>query len=213
MKIHLFLAVALIALTTTGTLRSGEGPAAEPPGNSPPPLVTGWSMLKEGKAERTAEVDAKHPTNTDPHLLKIAITKYPEFGQGRLGLKNATPIAVQEGRSYDITFNGISEGIGVGLVFSLETDDGKVLARTTLPEIGRGARGGRGGRGATPSSDSTNAATSQAVSPAPVPPWRSYRLSVKAMASSPNAHLIVTAIEPVPVWIENVALVERAPSK
>ncbi|HEY4329039.1 MAG TPA: hypothetical protein VGN88_04825, partial [Phycisphaerae bacterium] len=122
----------------------GAAPAPAPVKGA---LVTGWSLLKEGDAAGTVEMDAKNPANPDPHLLKIAVTKYVDAGKGRLGAKNSADIAVKEGQSYDITFNGTSEGIGVGLVFSLETEDGKVLARTTLPEIGRGGRGGGGGRG------------------------------------------------------------------
>ncbi len=175
---------------------------AASPGIAAGPIVSGWSMFKEGKAEGTAEIDAKHATNPNPHLIRIAITKLAPFGEGRLGVKNSTPIAVKQGQSYDITFKGISEGIGVGLVFSLETDDGKVLARTTLPEIGRGARGGRGAN-TPPTSDPG------AESPAP---WRDYLLSVKAVASAPNAHLTITAIEPGGVWIENVSIEERRPS-
>jgi hypothetical protein len=44
-------------------------------------------------------------------------------------------------------------------------------------------------------------------------PWHNYLLSVKATASAPTAYLTVTAIEPVPVWIENLTLAERQPSQ
>jgi hypothetical protein len=203
-------------LVTLALLASG---CTLPAAGAPSPLVSGWSVLKEGKAEGAAEIDAKHATNPNPHLLKIAITKFPAFGEGRLGLKNSARMAVKQGMSYDISFNGISEGIGVGLVFSLETDDGKVLARTTLPEIGRGAgggggRGGRGGRGGAANPGSTNAAAATPPAAAPVAaPWRTYWLSVKATASAPSTHLTVTSIEPVPVWIENLTIAERQPSQ
>jgi hypothetical protein len=211
----------LVAILLAGSSRAAAPPA--PPALPKPaaataPLLTGWSLLKEGQAEGTVEIDAKHATNPNPHLLKIAITKMAPFGEGRLGVKNAAPIAVKDGLSYDITFGGISEGISVGLVFSLETDDGKVLARTTLPEIGRGGGGGaRGGRGRGPATttapDGAAAASAPATAPAaPAPAWRQYLLGLKARASAANAHLTITAIEPVPVWIENVSIVERPPS-
>jgi hypothetical protein len=149
-------------------------------------------LLKEGAAEGTIEADAKHPSNPSPHLLKIAVTKYPDIGKGRLGAKNTSPIAVKEGAMYDVTFNGAMEGTasyGVGLVFSLETDEGKVLARTTLAEIGRPGGGRRGGNAGT---------------------WPSYIVSLRARGSATNAYLTITAIEPFPVWLDNIVVAQRA---
>jgi hypothetical protein len=160
-------------------------------GPGPAPMVSGWSELKEGEGAGTFQMDAKNPDNPNPHLLKVSVTRYPEAGKGRYGVKNAASIAVKTGASYSVQFNGASEGIGVGLVFSLETDDGKVLARTTLPEIGRGAGGG-----ATPGST-------------PKAPWRHYQVTLTARASAQGAHLTVTPIEQVPVWIEDLTIVER----
>jgi hypothetical protein len=218
---------ALAVLVTAACIAHAATPVAPaaPAAPTAAPLVSGWSLLKEGAAQGTVEIDAQHATNPNPHLLKIAITSYPDPGKatpdiGRLGLKNSTPIPVKEGQYYDITFGGLSEGIGVGLVVSLETDDGAVLARTTLPEIGRGGGGGRGrGRGAPAASAPVSApATSPATNPvasSPVPPtlWTRYLVSLHARASAPNAHLTVTAIEPVAVWIENLTIVERQPAK
>ena len=156
-------------------------------------ITSGWVELKQGEAEGTIQMDAKHATNPDPHLLKLSVTRYAGPGKGRFGARNTLAIPVQEGASYEVTFKGVSEGIGVGLVFSLETDDGKVLARTTLPEIGRG--GGRGrGRGASASSAG--------------PTWQPYLVSLHARASG-TGHLVVTPIETVPVWLENVRIEKK----
>jgi hypothetical protein len=175
--------------------------------------------LKEGQAEGTIEAPARHASNPSTNLLKIAVTKYGALpGQGRVGARNTQALPVDKGQVYDITFHGISEGIGVGLVFSLETDDGKVLARTTLPEIGRGGRGGgggggmRGGRagrgGATPATSPATSSSAALVSP-PVPAgptWRSYLVSLTVRESSPSAHLVIIPIEQVPVWLDNLAI-------
>jgi hypothetical protein len=185
MQMRMKVLMIVIGLFMAGVSYGQSEPSA--------PLISGWSMLKEGDAEGTAEIDAKHATNPNAHLIKIAITKLAPFGEGRLGVKNSAPIAVKKGASYDITFTGVSEGIGVGLVFSLETDDGKVIAGTTLPEIGRGGRGAPAGAQSSP--------------------WRRYALSVLGRVTVPNAHLTITAIEPVPVWLENVVIVERPESK
>ncbi len=191
-------------------------PATPPAAPAAAPLISGWSVLKEGTAEGAVEIGAKNAANPNPNLIRIAITNFPEFGAGRMGVKNSLSLAVTAGKSYDITFNGTSEGIGVGLVFSLETDAGKVLCRTTLPEIGRG--GGGGGRGARGGGGGGGAATTAPASaPAAAngyqtPAFRPYRTSVLARASAPVAHLTITAIEPVPVWIENLSIVERPAS-
>jgi hypothetical protein len=191
----------LLALGASIAIALGQAAPAPPPpatttaAPSPTPLTSGWVLLKEGQAEGAFEADAKHPTNPNPHLLKISVTKYPDIGKGRLGAKNTNPLLVKDGATYEITFNGAKEGstsYGVGLVFSLETDDGNVLARTTLPEIGRGGGARRG---------------------APANAWPSYIVSLHARASVPNAHLTITAIEPYPVWLDNIVIVERPSSQ
>lgn len=180
-----------VVAATRGQVTQPVNPAATRAGTAvaPAPITSGWVLLKEGEAEGTIEADAKHSTNGNPHLLKISVTKYPAIGKGRLGAKNTNAVVVKQGAMFDVTFNGTMEGTanyGVGLVFSLETDDGKVLARTTLAEIGRAGVGRRGG-GA----------------------WPSYLVSLRARGAANNAHLTITAIEPFPVWLDNIVLVER----
>jgi hypothetical protein len=197
--------IAWLALACLVGIARAGGNAAPASQAAPPAITSGWTLLKEGVAEGTIEADARHATNANPHLLKISMTKYAEPGKGRVGVKNSNVIAVKEGATYEITFNGTKEGntgYGVGLVFSLETDDGKVLARTTLPEIGRGGRGGRG-RGGAPGAEGAP----------PASPFRPYLVSLTARGSAANAHLTITPIEPIVVWLENIAIVERAPAK
>jgi hypothetical protein len=188
MRVPMCLGTAAVVLSAA--LWGTPLPVGAAQGPDPAPLVSGWSELKEGEGAGTFQMDAKNPDNPNPHLLKISVTKYPEAGKGRYGVKNAASIAVKTGASYSVQFNGASEGIGVGLVMSLETDDGKVLARTTLPEIGRGASGAT--PGATPKA-----------------PWRRYQVTLTARASAQSAHLTITPIEQVPVWIEDLTIAER----
>jgi hypothetical protein len=152
-------------------------------------LTTRWSLLKEGEAEGNIEQDAKHPARDAEHLLRIQATKTAGPGKGRVGATSSTPIEVREGQWYDASFSATTERGSIGLVFSLESADGKVLARTTLPEIGRG----RGPRGAS----------------APEGAWTKYTVALHARGSDPKAHLVITPIEPTNVWIEGLRLTER----
>src|SRR4051794_18536649 len=104
-------------------------------------LTSGWTLLKEGQGDATVEADAAHPSSESKHLLHISCTKTPGPGEGRAGATNSVTIPVEQGQWFDVTFSAINERGSVGLVFSLETADGKVFARTTLPEIGRRMRG------------------------------------------------------------------------
>jgi aldose 1-epimerase len=155
-------------------------------------LSTGWSLLKVGEADGTIEVDAKHPTNASPHLLRITVTKTAERGKGRAGATNAALIPVRQDQWYDVTFSSVTERGSVGLVFSLEGDDGKVLARTTLPEIGRAGRGQPAARAGTR------------------PSWTKYLVSLHARASDPAAHLVITPIEPTSIWLDELKLTVRS---
>ncbi|HZZ29738.1 MAG TPA: hypothetical protein VFE46_17210 [Pirellulales bacterium] len=159
---------------------------------------TGWKLIKEGAAEGTIEQDAKHPQRSSPHLLRMTVTKTAEPDKGRAGAINATPIDVAADRWYDITFSAVAEKGSVGLVFSLESNDGKVLARTTLPEIGRGEHDGAD---SSPPDAKADAASS---------PWRNYSVSLHARAANSQAHLVITPIEPTSVWLDDLKLTPRA---
>ena len=181
-------------------------PATFVAATAPGAITSGWVLLKEGQADGTIEADARHPSNPDPHILRIAVTKYAsEPGTGRIGAKNTNTMAVKEGQDYEVTFTGISEGIGVGLVVSLENDKGQVLARTTLPEIGRGGAGGRGGGRRGGAGDPASQPATQVAGGA----WRKYLVSLHVRTSDPAAHLVITPIEPVPVWLDGLAINER----
>jgi hypothetical protein len=197
----LFIRNATAGGAATGAGGAGAAQSAAKPAMD---LTTGWSLIEEGQAQGTIEPDAKNPNNPNPHILKISVTKYVGPGEGRVGAQNSHTLPVRDGQLFDVTFSGISEGIGVGLVFSLENAQGKVLARTTLPEIGRGGRGrGRGGAGGA------NGATTVGAGPT----WRPYLVNLRARAADPAAHLVITPIEPVPVWLDGLTIVERQSEK
>jgi hypothetical protein len=164
-------------------------------------LATGWHLLQEGGAEGTIEQDAAFPTNPSPHFLRIAETKAAEPGKGRVGALSEIHFSVDDDHWYDVTFSAVTAGASIGLVFSLESTDGVVLARTTLPEIGARPRR-RGG-----------AATAPSATTAPVA-WRKYLVSLHARASDPNAHVVITPIEPITnIWLDGLTLTPRAPLK
>ena len=106
-----------------------------------------WSFIAEGGAEGSMTLDVNNPLNDrNPHSLKMVVSKLGT----RCGIANSGywGMNVQAGEWYDATFYARTEGQGegprprgVGLVFSLESTDGKkVCARATLPEIGGGWR-------------------------------------------------------------------------
>jgi hypothetical protein len=174
------VAASLIPLTFAQTSPAGRD------------LRTGWVLLREGEAQGTIEQDARHPTNDAPHLLRLSVTKTAGPGAGRVGAVNDAHLEVHEGAWYDITFTAATERGSIGLVFSLESADGKVLARTTLPEIGRGRGRGRGGPPAT----------------APAA-WTPYLVSLHARAAAPSARLVITPIEPTNVWLDGITFTPR----
>ncbi len=189
------LLAGMAALFISASSRAQLAPPVAAAGQD---LSTGWTLLKEGEAEGIIEQDAKHPVSTSPHLLRIAVTKTAAPGKGRAGAANNTPIAVRDGQWFEVTFSGVTERGSIGLVFSLEGPDGKVLARTTLPEIGRGAGGGRGrGRGAPTTAPVVGAN------------WSKYLVSLHARAAEPNAHLVITPIEPTNVWLDGLTITPR----
>jgi hypothetical protein len=182
---------ALLTRGMSAVAQSGsENIASDQPGKA---LAAGWSQLKEGEAVGTVEIDAKRPSDPETNFLHISVTKTAQPGQGRVGAINSVPIEIHEGNWYDATFRAIAEGRSVGMVFSLEGADGKVLARTTLPEVGRIGRGSRG-------NESVESGAS----------GRKYTVALHARASDPRAHLVVIPIEPTNVWLTQLTLTPRA---
>lgn len=182
---HKTVIVLFALLMVVSVARAQPAPTTAPAVD----LTSGWSTLQEGDAQGTAEPDAKHPNSTDPHLLHIAVTKTAEPGHGRAGAINAHTFAVQQDGWIDIHFRSSTDRGSVGLVFSLEDAQGKVLARTTLPELG--TRGRRGGN----------------TSPTIV--WNHYSVSLHVRASDENAHLTITPIEPTSIWLDELVLSRR----
>jgi hypothetical protein len=194
-KLHLpFLLSILCVLLSSPAHAQTTMPAAS--------LASGWSLLKEGEAEVTMEQEAANPAAPAPHehLLQIKVTKTADPGKGRGGVTNSAVIEVKDDHWYDITFSAMTQTGTVGLVFSLESADGKVLARTTLPEIGRG-RGGRGGR--------RGAASAPATVPAAPAAWPKYLVALHARAADGKAHLVIAPIEPTTIWLESLTWAER----
>ena len=189
---------ALLAITIVAAIHST--PAIATAADAPVPttapavdLATGWSLLLEGTAKGTIETDSKHGNNPSPHVLHISVTKTADPGEGRAGAVSDVHFAVEKGEWCEVTFTAVTERGSIGMVFSLESSDGKVLARTTLPEIGRG----RGRRGTT--------------QPASIPAvWPTYLVSLHVRAADPNAHVVITPIEPVNVWLDGLTLTPRA---
>jgi hypothetical protein len=151
-----------------------------------------WSYVSEGSAVGKAELITEMPLNErSPHSLKLIAG---DLGQ-RCGIANTggpTGINVAEGQWYEATFFARADGPrGIGLVFSLETADGKkICGRTTLPEIGRGGEIG------TPVQGSDR--------------WREYKVSIHTYASDPHCRLVISPIEPATLYFDGISLVLRA---
>jgi alpha-L-arabinofuranosidase len=161
--------------------------------------LPGWSYLAEGQAEGSMELDSEGPLNErNPHSLKLTVTKLGE----RCGVVNSGfwGMNIEKGQWYDVSLYGRSAGgRGIGLIFSLESPDGKVIcARSTLPEIGRRGAGGGGGGVET---GERNASTTG--------DWRKYSMGMKAIESYPNCRLVITPIEPGTVWLDVVSIFPR----
>jgi arabinan endo-1,5-alpha-L-arabinosidase len=165
-------------------------PATAPAGVVGVDLTLGWTLVQVGDTQGSVQQDATNPANSKPHLLRIIVTKTAAPGGGRIGAVSSVPIAVQEGQWFDVSFLAQPERGSIGLVFSLESGDGEILARTTLPEIGR-----RGRRGA---------------STTPAAPMK-YQVSLHARASDRQAHLVITPIEPTNIWLGELMLTPRTP--
>jgi hypothetical protein len=155
--------------------------------------LAGWSHVAEGGAKGSvSRVTDNALGEFGPHSLRLEAT---ELGQ-RCGVANAGPpggMNVTSGQWYDVTFHARGEGgRGIGLVFSLESADGKkVCARTTLPEIGRSGIGrpveGNG-------------------------EWSQYTVSLRAHASEPKCRLVISPIEPATLQFDGISLVPRRSS-
>jgi hypothetical protein len=166
------------------------------PGSSPTEIQSQklngpWSPLQEGEAAGVMQADTSRPADSHEKYLHLDVTKTAGPGQGRAGAICTAPIAVQNGRWYDATFRAIADGRSVGIVFSLEKADGTVLARTTLPEIGRVQRGG----------DGTDTQTNSQP--------QEYSVALHARGSDTKAHLTLTPIEPTSVWIDELTIASR----
>jgi hypothetical protein len=192
---HAIFAIALLTCAAGGCARMS-------PSAAPRNLVLngdfesgmdGWSYVSEGNAAGSAELVSDMPLNSaSPHVLKLVASA---LGQ-RCGIANsggARGINVSSGQWYEATFYARAEppGRGIGLVFSLETPDGKkVCGRTTLPEIGRGGEIG------TPVEGSDR--------------WREYRVSIHAYASDPHCRLVISPIEPATLFFDGITLAPRS---
>jgi len=105
--------------------------------------LPGWTYLAKGNVQGSMELDDEQPLNDrNPHSLKLTINKMGEPEKGDLcGIANSGywGMNVVQGDWYDVCFYArADQNRSVGLVFSLENNDGKVCARATIPEIGRG---------------------------------------------------------------------------
>jgi len=183
---------ALLCAFSACVAARGDTPTGSSPQASQK-LDQGWQLLMEGEAQATIEQDAKHPGSDSPHLLKITVAKTAGPQKGRGGALNDTPLVVQAGVMYDAVFSATTERGSVGLVFSLETPEGKVLARTTQAEFGRGRRRGPPGT-EQPETGST---------------FSKVRVALKARGSDNNARLTIVPIDPTTVWLDEITLVPR----
>ncbi len=153
--------------------------ATGPPRNSITNDLPGWSFISEGGAEGSMAQDSADPLNEkNPHSLRLSVTNLGT----RCGVSNFGDrgINVQAGQWYDASFYARKAvGRGVGLVFSLESTNGKVVcARATIPEVG--ARD-----------------------------WRQYTLALHAYGSDPHCRLVITPIEPCTIWLASVSFFPR----
>jgi alpha-L-arabinofuranosidase len=163
--------------------------------------LPGWSFISEGDAAGSMQLDSTDPINDrNPHSLKLTVEKLGD----RCGIVNSGywGMNIVKGEWYDVTLLAKSEGgRGIGMVFSLESEDGKVVcSRATLPEIGRRGRGGGGGGGGNETGEPYPNASGE---------WRRYTMGMLAMESHPKCRLVITPIEPCTMWLDVVSLFPR----
>jgi hypothetical protein len=181
------IVIQLAALMLAGVL-GDSAPTTAPATSAGIDLTSGWSLVQIGDSQGSVDADATNPATSVQHLLRIIVTKAAGPGGGRVGATNSTPISVRDDEWFDVAFLAQPEKGSVGLVVSLEGADGSVLARTTLPEIGR-----RGRRGAS-------------TMPAAL---AKYQVSLHARGTDPAAHLVITPIEASNIWLSDLKLTPR----
>lgn len=95
--------------------------------------LAGWSIVKEGEADGTAEIDTTNPLNPyNPHSLKMEVKK---LGRGRFGVANGGfwGIKVDKGKLYDLSLYARCEpGYRGDLLICLEHPSGIVLAQSRI---------------------------------------------------------------------------------
>jgi hypothetical protein len=146
--------------------------------------LPGWSFVAEGGAAGEMAQDSYAPLNeTNTHYLKLTV-KNPGT---RCGIANSGfwGMNIHAGDWYDLTFfaraDATESGRGIGLMVSLESDDGKkVCARATIPEIGG-------------------------------PTWREFHLALQARQSDPKARMVISMEETATVMLDCVSLFPRCP--
>ena len=132
---------ALIAATTLFVLSSAAC-SAEPAATNRAVAAratapTGWKLIAEGgtDAELLNDPPAAAPDNTNAHPMRLTIRQR----DGAVGIKEAAAghTNVAAGQWYDLVFQAMTQnGKHFAFTVSLESDDGKICARTTLPEVG-----------------------------------------------------------------------------
>lgn len=147
----------------------------------------GWVFVSRGGAVGSMQIVADKPLN--PQQPKSARIEAKELGEV-CGIATPPNVSIKSGSWYDISFVGRMENAGssVGLLFSLETEDGKkICARTTLPEIGRVGKIIEG-----------NADN-----------WRQYTVSLHAYGTDAKCRLVISPIEPATVYIDSISMNQR----
>jgi hypothetical protein len=97
----------------------------------------GWKLIAEGgaDAELLNDPGAAAPENTNAHPMRLTIRQRGS----NVGLIEtaARQTDLAAGQWYDLVFQAMTQnGKHFALTVSLESDDGNVCARTTLPEVG-----------------------------------------------------------------------------
>lgn len=147
----------------------------------------GWTFVSRGNASGSMQISTDKPLDAQqPKSVRIEAKELGEV----CGIATAADLNITSGVWYDISFSGRMENAGnsVGLLFSLETEDGrKVCARTTLPEIGRVGKIIEG----NPDN------------------WRQYSVSLHAYGADAKCRLVISPIEPATVYVDSISMHQR----